>query len=362
MYYKLPKININIKQIIKNFFTYDNDIKYDKITNTLDFSQLEDITNNINEKIAHKIDNDGCDFFSFNDMKNIYNINHLICNKEYYEYINFLEIMNHFFRKKKFINCLEISENVFLKKLFDKINDDTNNEHNIINIFEKYDNHNSTITFENFLELVDYHFDFVFIDVNISNEKYHFIELLCIYISILMNVLNHNGDSIIKIPCVNLENVKIYYEIIFLLILIFEEVYICKPKCDSFDSNYFYLICKNKNIIFNKFDLFNITINLFQNAIEKPDNKFVKSFLNIETPLFIQNKIIESFINLYHHKLEVYHQMYNLLLINNNNQFNDKINILKSKQNNKLNYWKAENLYRENFCKICPEENTNETF
>ena len=123
--------------------------------------------------------------------------------------------------------------------------------------------------------------------------------------------------------------------------------------------SFFYLICKNKNILFTKNDLLNITINMFQNSIEKPDFKYTKSFLNIETPLFLQNKIIESFINLYHHKLEIYHHMYNLIL---NNQIKDKIQNLKLKQNNKLNYWKNENLNRENFCKVCPEENTDETF
>ena len=114
MYYKLPKININIKQIIKNFFTYDNDIKHKKVTNTFDYYQLENITKNINEKISEKNDNEGCDFFSFDEMKKIYNINHLICNKVHYEYINIFEILNHFFKKKNFTECLEIAENVFL--------------------------------------------------------------------------------------------------------------------------------------------------------------------------------------------------------------------------------------------------------
>mgnify|MGYP002701127512 CR=1 FL=1 len=231
----------------------------------------------------------------------------------------------------------------------------------VINILEQYSSCNHMLNFDSFLSIINnLNFDFIYIDVNNNtNDKYHYIELLCIYISILMNILNKNGDCVIKIPTIHLENIQMYNESFFLLVLIFEEVYICKPKCDNFDSNYFYLICKNKNISFNKFDLLNLTINMFQNSIEKPDGKYSKSFLNIETPLFLQNKIIESFINLYHHKLEIYHQMYNLLL---NNQVKDKIQTLKIKQNNKLNYWKNENLNREYFCKVSPEENTNETF
>jgi len=357
MYYKLPRININIQQIVKNFFTYDNNFNFKHVTNKFDYSQNILITNIINNTIEKN--NTHHEFFSIDDIKKLYNVDHIICKEEYYDTINFFEIMNHFFKKKDYTCFCEFNENSsFLQNIVDNFYE---TKIDVINILKEYKNENEMLNFDNFLTIINnVCYNFIYIDItNNSNEKYHYIELLCIYISILMNILNKNGDCVIKMPTIHLENIEMYYESFFLLVLIFEEVYICKPKCDNFDSNYFYLICKNKNILFNKFDLLNLTINMFQNSIEKPDCKYTKSFLNVETPLFLQNKIIESFINLYHHKLEIYHQMYNLLL---NNQIKDKILNLKLKQNNKLNYWKNENLNREYFCKVCPEENTDKTF
>lgn len=379
MYYNLYKLSTiqDLENIISVFFKYyekneneninliENNLKiYDKLK-----VLIEKFETSIFSDLQEKKNINNLNIVNFTNLKKIFSFSHYlnIFNNNFYCLI---EVFNTFFKDITFNNVVN----------FDFKN--SKNDDNFKNLFHHYLNF-SSINYDNFDSIFDSKDDIFNLNdfIKISNYKRNYYdmcilnihkilyngiyydanEILLLYIILSLNILKTDGNSIIIL---NLNEItrNVYLEILFFLSCIFKSIIICKPKCSMIDERIFYIVCKNKNN-FEKNELINITIPVFQNIIEKPKKKYTYSFLKYDIPLFYKNKLNETLINFERYEIEMFDHMSNLLLSSN---IDEKMESQKVKQKLRLYNWLQENSNNEsNFkdlCKISPEEYTNKTF
>jgi len=380
MYYNLYKLSTiqDLQNIISIFFKYcENDEKIINYSSSINnnikiFDNLKNIIakieNSIFSDIQESKDINNINIIKYTNLKNVFSFSHYLNNHNNTFYC-LLEILNTFFCDNLFNNVIEIDYNNSDKKsnledcfnyFYDK---SLVNYDNLNSVFQNKDdlfNLNNFITLSNNNRNL---YDLSIINVNkifFNDINYDLNEILLLYVILSLNVVKTNGNSILSLD-LNKITKNVYLEILFFLSCIFKSITLCKPKCSILDERKIYIICKEKNN-FAKEELINISIPVFQNIIEKPKNKYTYSFLKFDIPLFYKNKLNETLINFERYEIEIFDHMCNLLLSSN---IGEKIENQNSKQKLRLNNWLQDNskdLNFEYFCKIRPEENSDETF
>jgi len=177
-------------------------------------------------------------------------------------------------------------------------------------------------------------FDFMFFEIEYSNDENYFIH----FIKTIMNILNNqknNGISIIKISHIFHKPI---IDGLYLLSSLFDKVYVCKPSSNNiilFDK---YIVCKNflsnnttatkqyLKIIFLKFLVF----------LEKLGDKKIKSLFNFDIPCYFKNKIIDINLIIGQQQLDALEQ---IITIYKNKNKSNKIEIIKKNSIQKSIIW-----------------------
>lgn len=244
-----------------------------------------------------------------------------------------------------FYDLLEISNNL---NIFDNFT--TSNNINFLHITPNYsdsiecfemfrencsDKHlfNDNIKLENKLEnnlqISENKFDFIFLEVDISDYFNTFIHAILI---ILKNQ-NNKGISIIKID-------NIFYkpivDMIFFLSSLYDKVYICKPNTNNVTSYEKYIVCKNfiHNEDSNTYLKFNY-LKLFV-FIKKMDNKNIISILDFDIPYYFKNKLDDLNIIIGQQQLDALDQ---IISIYKNKNKDEKCEMLKKNNIQKSVSW-----------------------
>ena len=135
-------------------------------------------------------------------------------------------------------------------------------------------------------------------------------------------------------------------DILFILNILYEKIYIVKPNISSIVKNDLYIVCKNYNLLpqINSYilNLQTISSNLLSST------SLICSLID-EIPYYLLNKIEEANIIIYHQKIQYIDQINNIIInkqhidnIKNNNiqkciQWCEKYNIPHNKITDKIN-------------------------
>jgi len=174
-----------------------------------------------------------------------------------------------------------------------------------------------------------------FLQTNIVEIKSYTIDLLTILSNILLFQSNH-GSTIIKIGEIMYKPI---IDILYILSLLYNKVYIIKPYSSSGFSNERYIICKKFTATLTE----RKTLHLYFSDVltkwtncEKVEYRKNSSLFSNEIPYHFINKIEESNLGIAHQLLE-----YNDILINAiyNNLCKEKLESIKKNSINKCIIW-----------------------
>jgi hypothetical protein len=133
---------------------------------------------------------------------------------------------------------------------------------------------------------------------------------------------NIGGMAILKIDHLFYKPVL---DILFILNIVYENVYIVKPNVSSIINNELYIVCKNFT---SCDDLSTIISKLEFSYNEYIDNKHLSSLLE-ELPIYFLNKIEEANIIIYHQKIQYIDHICNIIINNHKLDNFKKHNIQK---------------------------------
>jgi len=359
MYYNLQKLSTiqKLPNIISTFFKYCDKNEYGDTRLVL--YNNRDLNNDILGKIDKLIAN--AENFVFNDIQKNKKINNVINYNDLKTFFGFsnrlnlhnntfyciIEIMNKFFRDCTINEVLELDYQENSSMFKDSLNyfyENSEEQINIHNIGDIFNNNDDIFNLSHFIKISRCRHNFYNIvlinaePIVFSNNDYDITEVLLIYIILSLNVIKEDGNCIVKLDLKYIST-TIYLEIFFFLSSIFQSVVLCKPSCSILNEHTYYIICKNKNV-FNKDEIIDVTIPVFQNIVEKPKHKYTYSFLKYDIPLFYKNKFVETFINFQRYDIEVFDHMCNLLL---SPKQPDRILTQVTKQTARLQQWIDEN-------------------
>lgn len=327
-YYTLPKLfrnnnnniinKINIKS--KPVSEIVNDSLLEKLLNTLindsnkqkyeEIKALYSFTDLLNLKLSDEIYHPKS-YFAFIEISkitDIFNRSNLISLhiSDTYDYVDALYQL----RKDK-DEYLFLSEHFFSLDLPKYIKYNCLNKNNFNDIIKQY---------VNSIDLVCINYD----DMN-SIVKYLFVSFL---------VQCHGGNLILKIKRLNNNISK---EMIYLLMSLYENVTIIKPKIVNSVNEYKYIVCVNMYAnLTNHYDyLFNI-LNEINNIDSLCEN--IINILNTCVPQVLINKIDECELIMSENTLQTHMKIFNSIQINNIN-----IKSLEKKGENESKNWLKEN-------------------
>lgn len=285
------------------------------------------------EGIINKIGKD-----EFNNIKNSIN---LTC---------FIDINKSKTETNVFCDLIEISNNMNLTDLFKEFE-------NCLHVTNSY---METIKFINFfgkdppivrhvfcnsIEEIDKNpqtkYDYIFIEItsaNFKDPKKYVNDILKTLLCILDNF--KKGSSLLMIK-VDYLFYKPMIDFMYILINIFEKVYIIKPSTSNIISFEKYIICKN--LIRSDIDVSFYTKE-FDEEISKEGN-YLSSFINQEIPYYFINKLTEIDVMLGQSLLE---GMQEIINITNTNNKNDKLENMKKNNIQKANLWACKNKHPNN--------------
>jgi hypothetical protein len=174
---------------------------------------------------------------------------------------------------------------------------------------------------------------FEFSEKDYNNIYYYTLYMIKILNFIVNNQTNY-GITIIKMDSINYKPIL---DIVYILSVIYDKIYLIKPNICNITSSNRYLICRqfNKDIVIK-----NDLINQLKINIQNYDKKYITSIITNNIPYYFLNKIEELNVLIGQQQLESYDQIINI--IRNKNR-DDKLEVLKKNHIQKCIQWCEKN-------------------
>lgn len=326
-YYTLPKLFRNNNNNIINKINIKSKPVSEIVNNSLLEKLLNTLINDSNKKKYEEIKA----LYSFTDLLNLKLSDEINHPKSYFAFIEISKITDIFNRpnlvslhmsdmydyldalyqlRKDKDEYIFLSEHFFSLDLPKYINYNCLNKNNFNNTIKRYINS---------VDLVCINYD----DMN-TIIKYVFTSFI---------VQRRGGNLILKIKRLNNHISK---EIIYLLMSIYENVTIIKPKIVNSVNEYKYIVCANMYTNLTSYYEFLFYI-LNQINNNKSDQNII-SILNVSIPQVLINKIDECELIMSENTLQTHMKIFNSIQINNIN-----IKSLEKKGENESKNWLKEN-------------------
>lgn len=230
-----------------------------------------------------------------------------------------------------FIELFKISGIFFSREINNKLTIYCDSHHEEFSSAVHYLNKNNKYQlYSSFIEKTDI---FTFLQTNIDNLKEYTVDLLKIIIYIL-SYHSKKSSSIIKIGDIIYKPI---IDIIYLLSILYEKVYIIKPLTSSVFSSERFIACKNFSINSTKIESLSHYLNEIIHDIESSNIFYpnMSIFFN-DIPYFFINKIEESNLSIAHQQLEYHDALINIIF---NKLCKDKLENIKKSHINKCIVW-----------------------
>lgn len=225
---------------------------------------------------------------------------------------------------QKSMNLLINNKNISIE-LGPKKNGDLFNPDNYLYVTSVYKNSCDLVT-------GDGGFDF---SVDYNNQETMSIKLIFTQIMYALQIQKNNGCFILKI--FDLFK-KISVDLIYLLTIFYDEVFICKPNTSREANSEKYIFCKGFNLYKNIkiLDKLNEFFHIFLLNTYNTNNVDIKELFNLEHNLYFINKL--NNINNVLGQVQINNILLTLNLINSKNK-NERIELLKKNNINKCIEW-----------------------
>lgn len=311
-YYTLPKLfkynnnnNINIIQFIK----FSTSLKNSNDNNSLLETMLNNMVTDENKNTLNDIKNK----YSFTDLLNLKLSDEIYHPKSYFAFIEINKICK-IFHDNKLVTMHMSDTHDYLDGLYQlRLNKDKyifiselyhNNIPHYITLEQLYNNS----TLNNCINKYNCNVDLI----SINHDNIH-ITIKRVLLALIFQKLN--GNLIIKFKRLNLYVVK---EIIYILLTLYDNVLIIKPKIVNSVNEYKYIVATN---LIHNIDK-NMYVHIF-NIISKIDNidndKIISRILSIDLPQILVNKIDECELIMSENILITHMKILNSIHINNIN-------------------------------------------
>lgn len=326
-YYTLPKLfknnNYNVISNIQIVLQLVSDLKDDSLLEKLLNTLVTDANKQKYEEIKA--------LYSFTDLLNLKLSDEIHHPKSYFAFIEITKVCNLFNRNN--IKSLHMSDSFdYLDALYQL----RKKKDKYVFLSDQYfvnmpsyivsETMSDTISIQSFIYNYKNELDLISINHDTINEivKSLFIALL---------VQKSGGNVVLKMKRLNTYIAK---EIIYLLMSLYENVLIIKPKIVNSVNEYKYIIATNLTLNVGKFS--NILINYICHLHSMNENEVVTKLLNIDLPQLLVNKIDECELIMSENTLTTHMKILNSIHINNVNTKS-----LEKKNENETRLWLKEN-------------------
>jgi hypothetical protein len=234
-------------------------------------------------------------------------------NMIYYIFIEILKMTNILFSKYpiNFTICCDTYQDDILSSMVDT-------------------NKNNTYTL--FQSPTDKVYIFSFLQTKINDTKMYTIDLLTYVLNILSRQ-SDNGSCIIQIGNIIYQPI---IEIVYLLSILYNKIYIIKPQTSSVFTSERYIICKHFFIeTTQKKRLYEYIRDMYKKTLLLPFYNNISIFSD-EVPYYFINKIEESNLGIAHQQLEYHDILINIIY---NKLCKDKLDNIQKNYINKCILW-----------------------
>ena len=210
---------------------------------------------------------------------------------------------------KKSKEFLKRNKNVFLKNGHDNLGDLYNSK-NLEYCYKKYGNSMNIVT-------ADGGFDF-----SVDFNKQEILSSRLIFAQVVFGIILQKKNGIFILKIFDIFD-KFTVDIIYLLNILYNKVYIIKPNTSRYANSEKYIVCKgfrlsNSECYYNMFLDFFKKLNELDKTVENPHDISISNILNIEIPYYFLIKLEEMNAVLGQKQIEV---------------INNTINLIESEQN-----------------------------
>lgn len=330
-YYTLPKLfkynNNNNNLLLKNII-----IKISSLDDINDNSLLEKLLNTLIDDNNKNKYNEIKNKYSFTDLLNLKISDEIYHPKSYFAFIEINKICK-FFNDNNVLTILNMSlEYDYLDALHQIRNNDnfilsSENYHAII---PEYISLEITNTYNLITKLIHKYKH----NIDLISINYDDLNLTLKNILISLFIQKKGGNMVIKFKRLNSYVCK---EIIYLLMSLYDNVLIIKPKIINSVNEYKYLVASNFNNILNV-DKYDNILNIINMLNSLNNNSIISKILNCEIPQILINKVDECELIMSENILTTHMKILNSIHVNNIN-----IKSVEKKAENDSKLWLKEN-------------------
>jgi len=335
-YYTLPKlfkyIQYNIIQQIQLHLDLQN--------SNQQITLLENLLNTLNTDDSRKQYDEIKSKYSFTDLLNLKISDDIYHPKTYFAFIEISKICKIF--NSSHLNTMHISDSYdYLDALY-QLRDNHDNyiflsENTICNTEPSY------LTYENTKELDSLSHKYAS-KIDLISINYDDMKSTVKFFLLALLFQNTNGNMIIKIKRLNNHISK---EIIYILMSLYNNVLIIKPKIVNSVNEYKYIVATQKMVSVDKYSQY--IIRLFNILNKLSSNQNIHHILKIDIPQILVNKIDECELIMSENTLNTHMKILNSIHVNNIN-----LKSLEKKNESETNNWLRENFIETRSSEIHP--------
>ena len=324
-YYTLPKLFKYIQYNIIQQIQLHLDLQNSNQKTTL----LENLLNTLNTDASRKQYDEIKSKYSFTDLLNLKISDDIYHPKTYFAFIEISKICKIF--NSSHLTTMHIADSCdYLDALYQLRGNHDNyiflSENTIQNTESSYLTHENTKELDSLSHKYASKIDLISINYDDIKSTVKFFLLALLF-------QNTNGNMIIKIKRLNNHISK---EIIYILMSLYNNVLIIKPKIVNSVNEYKYIVATQKMVSIGKYSqyimrLFNILNNL-------SCNQHINHILKIDIPQILVNKIDECELIMSENTLNTHMKILNSIHVNNIN-----LKSLEKKNESETNNWLREN-------------------
>ena len=330
-YYTLPKLfkynNNNNNTILNNII-----IKISSQDDIIDNSLLEKLLNTLIDSNDKSKYNEIKNKYSFTDLLNLKISDEIYHPKSYFAFIEINKICK-FFNTKNELKILNMSlEHDYLDALYQIRNNDkfilaSEHYHSCVPEYISLEVINTVISIKQLIKKYQHTIDLI--SINYDNMN---LTLKNILLSLFIQ--KKGGNMVIKFKRLSSHISK---EVIYLLMSLYENVLIIKPKIINSVNEYKYIVATNFNNILN-IDKYENILNIINIINNLSNNNIVTQILNCQIPQILINKIDECELIMSENILTTHMKILNSIHVNNIN-----IKSVEKKAENDSKLWLKEN-------------------
>lgn len=326
-YYTLPKMFRNNNNNIINKINIKSKLVSEIVNNSLLEKLLNTLINDSNKKKYEEIKA----LYSFTDLLNLKLSDEINHPKSYFAFIEISKITDIFNRPN--LVSLHMSDMYdYLDALYQLRKDKDEyiflSEHFFSLDLPMYINYNC-LNKNNFKDTIKRYIN----SVDLVCINYDDMNTIIKYLFTSFMVQRRGGNLILKIKRLNNHISK---EIIYLLMSIYENVTIIKPKIVNSVNEYKYIVCVN--MYTNLTSYYEFLFDILNQINNNNSDKNIISILNVSIPQVLINKIDECELIMSENTLQTHMKIFNSIQINNIN-----IKSLEKRGENESKNWLKEN-------------------